>query len=218
MGEGEEVVGVTWWWAVVCAVLVVGALGIAVLFHLKDEAVGAEIFAALCDAVVGVFLVGGGLTLHRRSLATKRKNVGIVRALIRATADSENALMLMRAHMSARTWKEQLQTLKLVKNELLTLADEMEENSKREAAVHTRRAIDIIDALANEYENRQIDVAPIQDEFETLHKADPKMKAAKRPDHWRDVLNHLPTLSTVLDKEKSELLHSLRLSITLMRK
>lgn len=218
VAEEEEVVGLTWWWALTFAGLAVVALGVARHYHLKDEALGSEIFAALCDAVVGVFLVGGALTLHRRSLATKRKNVGIVRALIRVTADGENALMLMRAHRSVLSWTKQLEVLKLVKNELLTLEEEMKDNARADAAEQTRRAIDLIDALADEYENKHCYVAPIQDVFETNHKANPRMKAEALPDHWRNVLRHLPTLSTVLDKKQSALLHSLRLTITLMRR
>jgi len=216
MAEGDELVGVSRWWFLTGVGLVIAAVLVACHYHLKDEVLGSEIFGALSDAVVGVFLVGGALNMHRRSLATKRQNLGIVRGLIRATAGTENALMLMRAHKSVRSWRIQLGALKLVKNELLTLEEEMKENSKADAAEQTGRAIVLIDALDAEYADKYSDVARIQAQFEKAHKGNPRAKAEALPEHWDNVLSHLRTLSSVLDKKQSPLLHSLRRTITLM--
>jgi hypothetical protein len=199
MADGDEVVRFTWSWLGACLLLLVSTWVFYRWAGIGWEEGRKEIFAALCEAAVGVIFIGGGFSLHRWLVARSVKREQCAQALVRETRKVQTAVGVMRTNKSVKSWSEQVLVLDALSTDMVELAGTMKRNGQKKAAAKVADAVSLIALLSNEHSTMKGSLAALQNEFEREYANRPDKETA-RLDYWKSILGNVPSLKGALDE------------------
>jgi hypothetical protein len=202
MADGDEVVRFTWSWLGACALLLVSTWVFYRWAGIGWEEGRKEIFAALCEAAVGVIFIGGGFSLHRWLVARSVTREQCAQALVRETRKVQTALGVMQTNKSVKPWSEQVLVLDALSTDMVELAGTMKRNGRKKAAAKVTDAVNIIALLSKEHSDKKGSLAALQSEFEKKYANRSADKETARPGYWDSILGNVPSLKGALDENQ----------------